>query len=182
MTSTKRKLRKQHRGTHRPGTWAATSYTLLDELAATSTTAPLPEAYRTYHLERMQQGLAALETQAAALAEDWRVCSDAINLMETLVNCGPWATYQGQLVDVVDSSGLLREATDAMVLVIRLPVGEAPPPGLLHSVRMVLEDYAEAIGVLSHRSMVRCHRMTAKRIAGILRGDKKDGDVVVVSA
>lgn len=180
MTSTKRKQRKQHRGTHRPGTWAATPYTLLDELAA-STTTPLPEAMRTYQLNRMQQGLAALETQAAALAEDWRVCSDAVNLMETLVNCGPWATYQGQLVDVVDSSGLLSDAVEAMVQVIRLPVGKAPPPGLLHSVRMVLEDYAAAIEMLSHRSMVRCHRMTAKRIMGILRGDKKDGDVVVVS-
>jgi len=171
----KRKGRQLHG--HRR-TDQATPYTLLHEMQA-STTAPVPEAHRIYQLTRMWEALAALEAQPSPPADDWRVCSDAVNLMETLVECGPWMDCQGQLVDVLDSSGLLKDATNAMAGLIRAPQQQVPPPGSLRCVRMVLIDYAEALGRLNHRSMIRCHRLTAKRILEVRRGKREVGDVVV---
>lgn len=157
---------------------AAMPYTLLHEMQA-STTTTMPEAQRISQLTRMWEGMVALETNPSPLEDDWRVCSDAVNLMGTLVECGPWMDCQGQLVDVLDSSGLLKDATKAMAGLIRAPQQQVPPPGSLHCVRMVLIDYAEALGWLSHRSMIRCHRLTAKRIFEIRQGKRELGDVVV---
>lgn len=61
------------------------TYTLLDVLQA-SATQPLPQAKRTHQLTRMWQGLRALEQDAAPTPDDWRVVSDAVNLLETLVD------------------------------------------------------------------------------------------------
>lgn len=174
--ATKRK--GHHLRSHSRRAAQATPYTLLHEMQA-STTAPVPEAHRIDQLTRMWEGLAALETHPSPPADDWRVCSDAMNLMETLVECGPWMDCQGQLVDVLDSSGLLKEATEAMAGLIRAPQQQVPPADSLHCVRMVLIDYAEALGRLNERSMIRCHRMTAKRIFQVRQGKCELGDVVV---
>ena len=172
--SVKRKGHPQRR--HRAA--SVMPYTLIDEMQA-STTTPVPEAHRIHQLTRMWEALAALETQPSPPADDWRVCSDAVNLMETLVECGPWMDCQGQLVDVLDGSGLLKEAIAAMAGLVLAPQQQVPPPGSLHCVRMVLIDYAEALGRLNERSVIRCHRMTAKRILEVRRGKRQPGDVVV---
>ena len=172
----KRKGQRPHG--HRRRATTGMHYTLLDEMQA-SATATVSEAHRINLLTRMWQGLAALETQPSPDAEDWRVCADAVNIMETLVECGPWMDCQGQLVQVLDSSGLLKEAATAMANLIRTPPKQVPPPGSLHCVRMVLIDYAEAIGLLNERSMIRCYRMTERRLFEIRRGKREPGDVVV---
>ena len=79
-------------------------YTLLHELLA-SPTEPLPAAHQMHQLTRMWLGLAALETAAAPSTDDWRVCSDAINLMETLV-------LEMRAAD--DRHGLLADAVAAL--------------------------------------------------------------------
>lgn len=170
------KRKGHHKRRHRAA--SVMPYTLIDEMQA-STTTQVPEAHRIHQLTRMWEALAALETQPSPPADDWRVCSDAVNLMETLVECGPWMDCQGQLVDVLDSSGLLKEATTTMANLIRTPPKQVPPLGSLHCIRMVLLDYAEAIGLLNERSMIRCYRMTEKRLFEIRRGKREPGDVVV---
>jgi len=62
-------------------------YTLMHEISA-SPTEPLPQEWRTSQLTKMWQGLHELETAQEPTTDAWRLCSDAVNLMETLVTEG----------------------------------------------------------------------------------------------
>jgi hypothetical protein len=152
----------------------AITYTLLDEMTA-SPTEPMPAVKRTHQLNRMWGGLAALETAPQPTADDWRVCSDAVNLMETLVFMG----------EVQDPDGLINDCAQALAEAGQRHRSQGTAlrltgPGL-QSLRGVLEDYATALAQLPARVMVRCHRLTEKRIAAIVRGQKKAHDLVVVA-
>lgn len=149
------------------------TYTLLDEMTA-SPTQPLPEATRRHQLTRMWAGLRAIETAANPTTDDWRVCSDAVNLMETLVD----------MYVVEDSSGLLQDAITALALsgkrhtagnAIRLDARG------IQAIRAVLEDYASVIEQVSARTMIHCHRLTERRIREILLGHKRPHDVEIIN-
>lgn len=148
------------------------TYTLLQEMTA-STTEPMPEGLRRHQLTRMWNGLANLEQAPAPSTDDWRVCSDAVNLMETLV----------EMNVVEDASGLLLDAVEALANAgVRHMAGKAlrlDAIGII-TVRAVLEDYAEVLEVLPARTMVRCHRLTEKRIRAIQAGKGKAHDVEIV--
>lgn len=146
-------------------------YTLMDEMLA-SPINPMPEPTRLYQLTQMWQGLAAIEQAPEPTISDWRVCSDAVNVMETLINMGV----------VEDTSGLLFDAITALTLAsqryqkggnIRLDAAG------IHAVRAVLEDYATMLDNLSERTMVRCYRQTERRIKKIYAGKKQSHDVIV---
>lgn len=158
------------------------SYTPWHELMA-SPTEPLPQEWRTHHLLRMWQGLVALETAEAPEKEDLQVCFDAVNMLETLVLCGPWPAWDGTLVEIRDTSGFLDEAVAALARAgKRCTSGKAlrlDGRGIV-AVRGALEDYAQALDVLSARAMVRCHRLTEKRVAEILAGKRLPHDVEVM--
>lgn len=148
------------------------TYGLL-EVISSSPTSPIPEEKRRHQLTKMWQGLRAMEVEEIPQPNDWRVVSDAINLMETLVKMG----------HATDDSGLLNDAIGVMAaagqrhmkgLPIRLS-GEG-----IQIVRAVLEDYAGALEVLSHRTMVMCHAATEKRLQDILAGRKQPHDVEIV--
>ena len=148
-------------------------YTLLDELTASSTE-PLPLEWRTYQLTRMYEGLAAMEKAPRPTTDDWRVVSDSINLMETLIE-----TMQV----CEDSSGLLMDAITAMAMAGKRNTagGAIRLDGAgIHAVRAILEDYAQLIEILPARVMVRCHRLTEKRLHEILDGKRKPHDVEIV--
>ena len=156
-------------------------YSLLDELTA-SHTEPLPQEWRTHHLTRMWQGLVALETAPAPDTDDWRVCSDAVNMLETLVKRGPWMACDGSLVEIADN-GLLDDAITALAMAGRRhrAGGSIRLDGAgIRAVRAVLEDYAMVLETLPARSMVRCHRLTEQRIAEILAGKRQPHDVEVM--
>lgn len=148
------------------------TYSVLDEMLA-SPINPTSEASRVHQLTRMWEGLRSIESGPAPTTDDWRVCSDAVNLLETLVEQGI----------VEDASGLLQDAVAALAMagkrhhshgVIRLDA-----PGI-QAVRAVLEDYAACLDVLPARTMVRCHRETERRIRDILKGRRKPHDVEVM--
>lgn len=147
-------------------------YTALDILLA-SPTDPTPAGKRTHQLSRMWQGLAALETAPAPKADDWRVCSDAVNLLETLVDMG--------VCD--DSSGLLLDAITALAMAGRRRLqGQAlrlSGQGM-QAVRAVLEDYASVLDQIPHRTALEAHRATERRIHQIATGKAKPHDVEVV--
>ena len=112
------------------------TYTHWDELMA-SKVDPTPEDKRRHQLTRMWQGLRALEQDAAPTPDDWRVVSDAVNLLETMV------------VDMrvaEDASGLLPDAVRAMAIAGARHVDEGKRLGLggadSTTLRAVLEDYA----------------------------------------
>jgi len=144
----------------------------VDEMMA-SPTEPLTQEKRQYQLLRMYEGLRALEIAPEPCTEDWRVVSDAVNLMETLIL---------EMKICEDASGLLMDAITAMAKAgQRNLAGGAirlDGPGI-QAVRAVLRDYAELIEVLPARTMVRCHRLTEKRILNILQGKLRPHDVEI---
>lgn len=149
------------------------TYTLLDEIAA-SPTEPLPADHRTYQLSRMWQGLASMEKDQAPEKDAWRVCSDAVNLMETLVDMGV----------LQDESGLLMDAVTGLAMAGKRNLAGGPirlDGAGIHAVRAILEDYAAAIEALPARVMIRAHRLTEKRLREILRGKRKPHDVEVTT-
>lgn len=161
------------RKTSRRRTVHVHTYGVLDELMA-SPTNPLPEASRMHQLTVMWQGLRAMETDAQPTTNDWRVCSDAVNLMETLVQ---------QMQVCTDTSGLLMDAITALALAGKRhrAGGQIRMDGAgIQAVRAVLEDYAALLDVLPHRTVVRCHRLTEQRIREILQGKRRAHDVEVM--
>ena len=149
-------------------------YTILDEMMA-SPTEPLPLEYRTHQLTRMYEGLAAMEQGESPTTDDWRVVSDAVNLMETLIE-----TMQV----CEDSSGLLMDAITALAMAGRRNLAGAAirlDGAGIQAVRAVLEDYAALLDVLSARTMIRCHRLTEKRLHELLDGKRKPHDVEVTA-
>lgn len=145
------------------------TYSMWDALLASPIT-PMPIAQRRHQLTRMWQGLTALETAIEPTRDDWAVCSDAINLMETLIDGGR----------VVDTQNLLFDASQAMAEAgQRSFVGK--PIRLsgvgIQAVRAVLEDYAMALEELPARTMIHCHRLTEQRLRKILAGHPQAHDI-----
>lgn len=149
-------------------------YTIIDEMMA-SPTDPLPLAWKTYQLTRMYEGLNAMEQAPSPTTDDWRVVSDAVNLMETLIE-----TMQV----CEDSSGLLMDAITALAMAGRRNTagGAIRLDGAgIQAVRAILADYAALLDVLPARTMIRCHRLTEKRLHELLDGKRKPHDVEVTA-
>jgi hypothetical protein len=163
--------------------FAPKTYTLFDELLA-SPRAPLPDKSRLHQLTIMWQGLANLETGANPHNNDWRVVSDAVNLMETFVKNGPWADCTGAMNDIPDPTGLLQDAVMALAMAGKRKVAGGPlrldGPGI-QAARAVLENYADLLDLLPHRTVVRCHRMTERRMLKIMHGIRQAHDVEVMA-
>lgn len=149
------------------------TYGLLRVIMA-SATEPMPAAKRTHQLTRMWEGLAALERAPTPTIDDWRLCSDAVNLMETLVRTMRVAQ---------DSSGLLEDAVAALAGAGRRHRGgmalRLDAPGI-QAVRAVLEDYAELLEQLPERTVIEAHRLTERRIREILAGKRQPHDIEVM--
>lgn len=153
---------------HRP------TYTLLDQCMASGTEPMTPEQRR-HQLTRMNQGLLALERHPEPTRDDWRVVSDAVNLMETLVG----------MRELIDASGLLADAAAAMAQAGRRHQAKGTAIRLdaigLEAVRSILIDYTAAIEALPARTMIRAHRATEKRIREIHSGKKRPHDIEVIT-
>jgi hypothetical protein len=83
-----------------------------------------------------------------------------------------------------DSSGLLMDAITAMAHAGRRNTagGAIRLDGAgIQAVRAVLEDYAALLDVLPARAMIRCHRLTEKRLHELLDGKRKPHDVEITA-
>lgn len=152
-------------------------YSFVDELMA-SPTEPMPQAKRTHHLTIMWQGLAALEAGINATPNDWRLCSDAVNLMEMLMTPNEkWLDCSGQEVTFTDEHGLLNQATNALKRA-GMRHREGHPLFLdkedAQAVRGILESYSDAVEALPHRTMIRCHRKTEIRIQTLIQTKSRE--------
>lgn len=149
------------------------TYSLLQVMMA-SDAEPMPLAKRTHQLTRMWAGLAALERDPRPTLDDWRVCSDAVNLLETMVRTMGVAS---------DPGGLLDDAVNALGAAGRRYQGGMPlrldAPGI-QAVRACLEDYAALLEQLTERVVIKAHRATEKRIRDVLAGRRRRHDVVEV--
>lgn len=167
---TRKTTRKRH---HQRPVFVYT-YSLLDLMFA-STTEPMPQAFRTHQLSRMHQGLAAIERAEQPTPEDWRLCSDAVNLMETLVR---------EMQVAEDTRGLLDDAVFAMAMAGRryFTHGCIRLDGAgIQAIRALLEDYAALLDVLPERTVKDAHRRTEKRIHEILANKRQPHDVEVMA-
>ena len=137
-----------------------------------SPTEPMTEKQRRHQLLRMWTGLAALEAASHPTRDDWAVCSDAVNLMETLIKEGHIEDYSNLLFDAMKA---LAEAGQRSFAgkEIRLD-GKG-----MQAVRALLEDYAMVLEALPARTMIHCHRLTEKRLQEILKGHKQSHDVEI---
>lgn len=178
-------------------------YSLIDVMMA-SPTQPLPESHRVHQLTRMHQGLEAMEKAPHPTTDDWRVVSDAVNIMETLVTSGDlfetkfdpetgdeikvpipgmWFGCDGQPVHITDASGLLTDAVAAMAMAGKRHKsgGNIRLDGAgIQAVRGVLADYGDMLDALPARTMIKAHRATEHRIHEILAGKKRPHDVEVM--
>ena len=149
------------------------TYSMLDELMA-SPTEPLSAEKRQHQLMRMFTALDNLVRAENPTKEDWRLCSDAVNMVESLIDMGICE----------DNSGLLMDAITALAKAGKRNL-EGKPIRLdgqgLTAVRGILQDYADLLEVIPARVMIRCHRKTEKRIFEILAGRKQPHDVEIVS-
>lgn len=136
---------------------------------------PIPAEDRRHQLTKMYNGLAAMETAPAPTTNDWRVVSDAVNLMETLVL---------DMKVCEDSGGLLMDAITALAVAGKRnrAGGTIRMDGTgIQAVRALLSDYAALLEVLPARVMIRCHRLTEKRLHDLLDGKRRPHDVEITS-
>lgn len=154
--------------------FAPRTYTLVDEIVA-SPTEPLPADFKRHQLTCMWGGLVALETAPEPSKDDWRVVSDAVNLMETFIR---------DMQICQDPGNLLDDAVTALAMAAKRQRDHGKAlrldgPGI-QATRAILEDYAALLDVLPHRTVVRCHRMTERRIRKVLAGIKNPHDIEVM--
>ena len=145
------------------------TYNTLDVLMA-SPDKPTPEFRQRHQLTRMWQGLNSLEKDAEPTLDDWKVVSDAVNMMETFIVMGV----------VEDPDNFIEDAMDALK-----EAGERSRQG--HPIRLsgkgiqacrgILQDYGDVIAQIPERTLVIAHRKTEQRIHDILDGKPQPHDV-----
>jgi len=145
------------------------TYSMLDVMMS-SPDRPMKDSARVHQLTRMWGGLAALETADNPTQADWIAVSDAVNMMETLVEMG----------FAKDEDNMIEEA----VLTLKATAERYKAGGQLRLtgagiqlLRGVLEDYAYLTENVDERTMVHAHRKTEMRIQDILFGRAKPQDV-----
>lgn len=184
----------RRKGQQRKAPIYAHTYTIMDELMA-STTRPMPEAKQLYQIGRMREALRNIETAPTPTATDWRICSDAVNLMETLLTQGDvlqdgkalagwWYDCDRNPVQVQDPGRLLQDAIEAMAMAGRRKFSHGTirldGRGLV-AVRGLIDDYADVISVLPERTTIHAHRLTERRIHDILRGKSQPHDIEIIN-
>lgn len=140
-----------------------------------SPTEPMPADKRAKQLLLMRQGLRALEQDASPTTNDWRVVSDAVNLMETVVEQG----YAEDTTGLLDDAARYMGEAGMRHVEQRLPIRLSAPG--IQAVRAVLEGYEAVLEALSERTLMKVVNATEKRIRGVLSGKRRAHDVVVVA-
>lgn len=148
-------------------------YSLWDELRA-DPVQPLAIQDRINTVGRMADSMAALKLDPCPPVEDWRRLSDMVNMVHTLVDMG----------EMVDSQALLADVFEAMVKASdRYKAGQPlrfDGPGV-QAMDALFQDFSTAVSVLPARTMIRCHRLTVKRLQAVRKGQQKvSGRVVAI--
>ena len=144
---------------------------MMQELMA-STTEPLDTATRTYYLAMFYEALRALELDESPSIEDWRLCSDALNMVDMIIDLGIAS----------DDGGVLDNAKQAMLGAMERyrTHGVIRRDGAgIQALRAMLEDFADMVNVLPARVMIHTHRKTQARLRDIIDGKYTKKDKVV---
>jgi hypothetical protein len=131
---------------------------------------PMKAQRRDYQMMIIRTSLASIERAENPSTDDWKIISQAINMMEMLVEMG----------FAKDEDGLIKDAIDAMASsaqrykdkkVMRFSGNE------MKVIRGIIDDYQTMIENLDERTMIHCHRKTEIRLQEILSGKKRSTDV-----
>lgn len=136
-----------------------------------STTQPLSQEQRDYQLGIMRRSLHQLQFAEHPTPDNWRDCSDAINVMDTFLGLG-WCQ---------DPDGLLQDAIDGMKRAAAL--AKAGKSMRLDSdgvaaMNAILDDYEACLAAISARSVMEAYNQTVEQIWAIQRGKMRDAQVV----
>ena len=145
------------------------TYSMLDVMMS-SPERPMKNSARIHQLTRMWGGLAALETAENPTQADWIAVSDAVNMMETLVEMG-FAQDEDNLIE--EAVFILKATAERYKNGTQLRLTGAG----IQLIRGLLEDYAYLTENLDERTIVHAHRKTEMRIQDILHGRAKPKDV-----
>lgn len=162
-----------------------THYTMMDELMA-APTQPLPEAKRVPHIANITKALDSIISAETPSLDDWRILSDVVNMIETLTTHagGHWPDCDGDLVHMQDETGLLMQAITAMAMAGKRHMDggklRLDGPGIA-ALRAIIESYEDVITQVPERTMVKCHRLTERRLQDIFNGRKQAHDIELVS-
>lgn len=148
-------------------------YSLWDELRA-DPVQPLAIQDRINTVGKMADSMAALKLDPCPPVEDWRRLSDMVNMVHTLVDMG----------EMVDSQALLADVFEAIVKASDRYKADQPlrfdGPGV-QAMDALFQDFSTAVSVLPARTMIRCHRLTVKRLQAVRKGQQKvSGRVVAI--
>ena len=145
------------------------TYSVMDAMMA-SPDHPMKAHRRDYQMMIIRTSLASIERAENPTTDDWKIISQAINMMEMLVEMG----------FAKDEDGLIKDAIDAMASsaqrykdkkVMRFSGNE------MKVIRGIIDDYQTMIENLDERTMIHCHRKTEMRLQEILSGKKRSTDV-----
>ena len=149
------------------------TYSMMDVMMS-NPDKPMKDSARVHQLTRMWGALAALEKDPNPTQRDWIAVSDAINMMETLVEMG----YAKDEDDLIPEAVLIMKATAERYK----DCGQLRLTGAgIQLLRGILEDYAYLTEHVDERTMVHAHRKTEMRIQDILFGRAKEHDVRVTA-
>jgi hypothetical protein len=135
---------------------------------------PMKAQRRDYQMMIIRTSLASIERAENPTTDDWKIISQAINMMEMLVEMG----------FAKDEDGLIKDAIDAMASsaqrykdkkVMRFSGNE------MKVIRGIIDDYQTMIENLDERTMIHCHRKTEMRLQEILSGKKRPTDVRITA-
>lgn len=150
-----------------------TTYTIVHALMA-SKTEPMPERLRAHNLGVMWKALDGLRATNPNNVSNWRICSDAVNMMETLIEGGLCEDPGNLVIDAITS---LAMSGKRHIQANEIYLDNA---GMGH-MRLIIESYAAMLCALPHRTMIYCHINTEKRMQDIYQGRRRAHDVEMVA-
>jgi hypothetical protein len=145
------------------------TYSVMDAMMA-SPDHPMKEERRQFQMMVMKSALYSIERAENPTPEDWKIISQAINMMEMLVEMGFARDDEGLIPDAIESMAKAAQRYKEKN-VMRFTGTE------MKVIRGIIEDYETMIENLDERTMIYCHRKTEMRIQDILSGKKRPTDV-----
>jgi hypothetical protein len=160
----KRKVKYQKRG--------LLTYSHFHEMFA-DPVKPLSQDKQVSYLIKIYEGLDALDNMTHPEDHHWQNVADAVNMLTTLVT---------DMAVMEDPDGVIRDATKTLhgAWKREQSLGYNTLDELeVEALRTAVAEYAEVMETLPERAMVRCHRLTEKRMQEILNGKRREGDLVI---
>jgi hypothetical protein len=140
------------------------TYTHFDELFS-DPVHPLPVSKMTLYQTIIYQALDAIES-GTAKDSHWQTLSDVINMLTTFKDEG-----------LIEDDGVIENAK--MLIYNTYKDSKLFNQEDMKNINSIVNNYINLISDMPERNMVKCHRVTEKRIHSILNGKKTANDLII---